>query len=300
MKKKSLKFKLIAGGLLAVVVPLTVVGLFSINKSSEAFIAIAKGQVSQISQTLAVMTDIFLEQEVKLAREIAIEPLMVDTATKVMAEGLDNAGNELTGLDRFFVTSFQQIGSGYDLLFVTDLKGIIFSDSTGGTYRTKKISVADRDYFKSAINGSVSIGMPVLSKVSGKPVIVVAVPVKSDSGEIVGVFGAAVKLDGLSDKITQTKIGKTGYPFMTDKAGNILAHPDKKLILNLNFTTLKGMESIASQMMAQKSGVEDYVYKGIDKTAGFTPVKMTGWSIHPDILFKPLPCRGCFRTGSLH
>ncbi|MFK5951431.1 MAG: methyl-accepting chemotaxis protein [Desulfobacterium sp.] len=279
MKKKSLKFKLISGGLLAVVIPLLVVGLFSINKSSEAFIAIAKGQVSQVSQNLAVMTDMFLEQEVKLASEIAIEPLMVDAATKIMEEGLDNAGNELTALDRFFVTIFQQIGSGYDLLFVTDLKGTIFSDSTGGTYRTKKLSVADRDYFKSAINGSVSIGMPILSKVSGKPVIVVAVPVKNDSGEIAAIFGAAVKLDGLSDKITQVKIGKTGYPFMMDKAGNMLAHPDKKLILNLNLTEAKGMESITRQMLAQKSGVEEYTFKGVDKIAGFAPVKMTGWGV---------------------
>ncbi len=279
MKKKSLKFKLISGGILAVIIPLSIVGLFSINKSSEALVSITKGQAIQTSQTLAMMTDMFLQQEVKLAREMAIEPLMMDAATKVVAEGLENAGNELKLLDHFFVTTFQEIGSSYDLLFMADLKGMIFSDSTGGTYRTKQLSVADRDYFKAAKSGSVSIGMPVFSKISGAPVIVVAVPVKSKSGEIVGVFGAAAKLGALSDKITQVKVGKTGYPFMVDQAGNILAHPDKKLILNLKFSDLRGMESIAAQMLALKSGVEDYTFKGVDKIAGFAPVQMTGWSI---------------------
>ncbi|MBU2430756.1 MAG: methyl-accepting chemotaxis protein, partial [Proteobacteria bacterium] len=55
--------------------------------------------------------------------------------------------------------------------------------------------------------------------------------------------------------------------------------PNKEFILQLNLGKLEGMESITDAMMAQKSGVEEYTFNGINKIAGFAPVPATGWSI---------------------
>jgi methyl-accepting chemotaxis protein len=279
MKKRSLKFKLILGGILAVVIPLTVVGLFAINKSSNALVTAAKGQAAQVAGDLATMIDVAMEQEVKLARGMALEPQVEIAVAKVAEGGQANAMAELEALDSFLVKVFKQIGSSYDIMFVTDAAGITIADSTGGTLRTKKMSVVDRDYFVSAKTGKVSIGTPILSRASGKPVFVVAVPLKTNSGQFAGIFGIVAQLDTLSDQITKVKIGKTGYPFMMDKIGLTIAHPNKEFILELNLSKLKGMESITSQMMALKSGVDNYHFKGVDKIAGFAPVTATGWSI---------------------
>ena len=279
MKKASLKFKLIVGGILAAIIPLTVVGIFSITQSSSALVAAAKGQAFQVAGDLAAMTEMAVAQEVKLAKGMALDPLVVNAAARVLEVGMENAKAELDALDAHFLKVFEQIGGGYDLFFVTDAEGLTISDSTGGTLRAKKISVVDRDYFISAKAGNISIGQPVLSKASGKPVFVVAIPLKTASGGFAGIFGSVIKLDGLSDRITQVKIGKTGYPFMIQKTGLIIAHPNQEHILKLDISKLEGMESISSLMAAQKSGVEDYRFKGIDKIAGFAPVKATGWSI---------------------
>ena len=123
------------------------------------------------------------------------------------------------------------------------------------------------------------IGNPVKSMATGNPVFVVAVPLKNNSGKFIGIFGSVIKLDALSDRITQVKLGDTGYPFMTDGHGLIIAHPVEKNILKLNITSLKGMESITRQMTSQQTGVENYTFQGIDKIAGFAPVSATGWSI---------------------
>ncbi|MBU1193257.1 MAG: Cache 3/Cache 2 fusion domain-containing protein [Proteobacteria bacterium] len=279
MKKRSLKFKLIVGGILAVLLPLTVVGLFAINKASTALIAAAKGQALHIAGNLTAMIDVAIEQEIKLATEMALEPLIEDAAQKVFENGQESSMDDLKALDSFLVKVYKQIGSGYDLMFVTDSTGTTIADSTGGSFRESRMSVADRDYFNAARAGRISTGIPSLSRASGKPIFVVAIPLKTPSNQFAGIFATVVQLDTLSDKITKIKVGKTGYPFMMDKAGLTIAHPNKEFILQLNLGKLEGMESITDAMMAQKSGVEEYTFNGINKIAGFAPVPATGWSI---------------------
>ena len=280
MKNRSLKFKLIVGGILAVVVPLTVVGIFSITKSSKALVSISKGQAQNLAQSLSTMVDVALEQEMKLAREMAIEPLVKNAAIRVSQVGIDDAIRELKAADAFLVDVFKEIGVDYDVMFITDANGTFIADSNGGANREKKTSVATRDYFISAkSNRQITIGSPVLSKTSGQPIIVVATPLKTASSQFAGILGVTLQLSALSDKVTQVTVGKTGYSFMIANDGMIIAHPNKAFILDLNLGEVEGMESITRQMMAQKAGVDNYTFKGIDKIAGFAPVAATKWSI---------------------
>jgi len=50
MKKKSLGFKLVTAGIIAVVIPLIVVGVFSITKSSRALNDSANSQVTAVAK----------------------------------------------------------------------------------------------------------------------------------------------------------------------------------------------------------------------------------------------------------
>ncbi len=280
MKQRSLKFKLIVGGILAAIIPLTVVGLFSISKSSTALDSLAKGQVQMMAKNMSAMVDVAMTQEIKFAKGMAIDSRITDAVAKVAQAGVDNAMVELTVLDRFLGDAFNEVGKDYNIFFVTDAQGIFISDSKGGVNRTKKISLKDRDYFASVQkSGAVVIGSPAISKATGLPITVVAVPLKTASGQFLGVFGISVKLDTMSKKITRVKLGKTGYPFMAAKNGMIIAHPNQDHILKLDLKTLNGMETIVADMLAQKSGVNTYTFKGIDKIAGFAPVPATGWSI---------------------
>jgi len=279
MKKTSLKFKLVVGGILAAIIPLAVVGLFSITKSSNALVSLSKGQAEIIAQNLATMANLFIEEEIKFAQGIALGPIIAETATQVNENGLEGSLDRVKVLDQILGKTFKQMGDSYELFILTDAKGMTISDSSGGALRDKKISVADREYFQIAKTGKINISKPIKSKASGNPVTVVAIPLKTTTGSFAGIFATVLKLETLSDKITKVKIGNTGYPFMLAKDGMTIAHPKKEFILELNLGTLKGMESITSRMMSQKSGVDNYTFKGTDKIAGFAPVTLTGWSI---------------------
>ncbi|MEA2059959.1 MAG: methyl-accepting chemotaxis protein [Thermodesulfobacteriota bacterium] len=278
-KDRSLKFKLILGGILAALLPLIVVGIFSIISSSKALLSIANGRAEMAANNVAMLTDEFLKQEKKLAEQLALEPLIHKTAEEVFQNGVDNAGSSLNSLDQLLKKHQNQSSESYDMFFVTDKEGNIISDNFDGESRKKHVSVADRDFFLASRTGKTAIGTPIRSKVNNNPVVVLSIPLKTSSGQFAGVFASVVRLKALSDKITGIKVGKTGYPFMTNEKGVVIAHPNPDLILKLNLNTLEGMESITAKMMAHQSGVEEYVYKGVDKIAGFAPVAMTGWSV---------------------
>lgn len=75
------------------------------------------------------------------------------------------------------------------------------------------------------------------------------------------------------------KYGKTGYAYMVDAHGRIVAHPRKELIFSLNIREIEGMERIATAMAEDVSGVETYQFEGVDKMAGFAPVRHLGGSM---------------------
>ncbi len=277
--KKSLKFKLITGGLIIVIVPLLIIGIFSVKKSSEALLDSGKSKLQQVTQNLANMVELVLEEELKFAKVLSVDPIVKNLASKAFDNELAKVQSDIEAADLFLGMAIKQSEDNYEMFFVADENGVIIADSMEGALRAKHISVTDRKYFKIAKAGKINISSPVKSKASGKPVIVFAVPLKTTTGNFSGVFGTVVKLDMLSEKITNVKLGKTGYPFMVDKNGIIIAHPTPKHILELNLKTLKGMESITSKILAQKTGVEEYTFKGVDKVSGFAPVPITGWGI---------------------
>ena len=279
MKNMTLKTKLIIGGVVAAILPLVVVGLFSVNKSSTALVGLAEGQARLTAQNLATMVDLVMKLEVQKAETIASESFIRDIARKSARDGLGDTAPELAAAEAYLAKVYEKTGQNYEFFFVTDSSGQIVADSAYGKYRQQNITLAGRKYFNSAKSGQSIIGEPVISKASGLSTVVIAVPLQDDSGAFAGVLGVCVKLTALSKNITQVKIGETGYPFMVDRNGLFIAHPVEDYIFKLNMSTLEGMEDIARRSLAKESDVEKYRFKGVDKIAGFAPVHAASWSV---------------------
>jgi methyl-accepting chemotaxis protein len=265
MKRMTLGRKLISGGIIAVMVPLLVVGIFSAVKSSGALETAAKERTMKSARYLADTIQEVLAVEVKIANELALSSEAIDAAANASAEA---ASKKMTA-------AMAKFGKDYEVVGVTDASGTIVADGINGVW--KGVSIADRDYFQKAKGGKEAVGSVVKSKKTGNPVATICVPVMKD-GNFIGVIVLALKIDYLAEKVTE-KIGETGYGFMIDPAGLIIAHPDKANILSLNISTVKGMEEISKMMVAKQKGVQDYVFKGTAKIAGFAPVELTGWSV---------------------
>ena len=264
------------GGVIAAMLPLAIVGYFSVNQSTKALVANAEFQSNQIAKDLAMLAEEIVSQEFIYAESMAQAQVVTKAVSMVYDSGAAAADQPLQALDEFIAKAFNKSQGRYDCILVTDQDGRVIADNTKKLLNT---SLADREYFRIAKQGRSNLSAPLLSKSSGHPIISLAVPLNTSSGQFGGALVFVIKLDRLSDKITAVKIGETGYPFMIDKTGLIISHPSPEILFDVNITQTKGMEKIAKRMTAQESGVELYEFKGVRKIAGFAPVKSTGWSI---------------------
>lgn len=277
MKTMTLGSRLILGGILIVVVPLLIIGVFAVTKSSDALTEVSREQGANVAAKLAEMTQVAVSQELRVVKELALEENTVKTAAKIARGKAEEAAADIEGLNRHLANVKKEIGGDFEHVVVAGPDGVVFADDSNG--KVKGLNVADRDYFKAAKDGKASIGAVSRSKMTGNPIMPIGAPLLGEKGEFVGCIAVIAKIDFLMERIVGTKLGQTGYSFMTDATGRVIAHPKKEHILELDMKTLKGMETIAGQMLAHKSGVEPYVFEGISKIAGFAPVPLTGWSV---------------------
>ncbi len=271
MKHRSLRFKMIMGGVLAVMVPLLTVGSLAIYQARNALEKVTMAQSTEISKGLANMANLALEEEMKIVTQVADREVVIQGATKY-AQG-DRTGPEISRMAEAMRELSKKLGGYYESFFVIGLDGKVIT--TSGTV----LDFTDRDYFQAAKAGKVNVGAVVKSKRSGNNILTFGAPVYSKSNQIIGVVGLTINISFLADKIVTTKLGKTGYAYVIDKTGLCIAHPKKEIILKVNATQAEGMKGYAEHMVAGETGAQTYMFKGVKKVAGFAPVPLTGWSI---------------------
>jgi len=276
MKKRTLGFKLVAGGIAAVLIPLLVVGLFSVNKASTSLAEASKSQALNIATDLSEGVNLVLTEQLQKAASLAAIQPFRDAA----AGGILTATDETT-LNRQIHGLLKGLGNNYAGLFLAGRDGIIFCGTKyNGDTTYKGIDINDRGYFKAVM----ATGKPVLSdalrsKSTKEPTVYAVAPLKSSGGQIVGMLALALKIDFLIETVSQKKIGTTGYAYMANGNGIIVAHPKAEHVLELDLKALTGMEEITRHMMKGDTGVENYTFNGIDKIAAFAPVPLAGWSV---------------------
>jgi methyl-accepting chemotaxis protein len=163
----------------------------------------------------------------------------------------------------------------YQGIIAINLKGTIVSSSSD---EYLGVVVNDRDYYQEALKGNAFIGSAAKNKATGVPFVGIAVPVYNADKRIVGVMANMVNLSFLNALIANSLLGETGYSYIVDKNGLFIAHPDQTITFEVNINNLVGMESISNQINKKVEGnVDQYFYKGVNKTAGFHRITSTGW-----------------------
>jgi len=106
------------------------------------------------------------------------------------------------------------------------------------------VNVAQREFFKQAINGNESyVSDVIVTLTNNELIVVIATPVRDMSNNIVGVLQANVYLDQLSEFVTElSRDGSNVY--ILSRQGTVLAHPNIEYVQNQeDFSSLEFVQA---------------------------------------------------------
>lgn len=221
----------------------------------------------RIAEDGGVALAAFLESQIAPIRIAAADEVLIDASV-----GMEEKAKRLA-------THYRPLFSGLRLSFV-DPSGRAMS--TNG----ESFNVSDRGYFKQALEGKTTISDPVNSRVDGKMVYILAVPVMTGN-TVSGVLIASREAKELSDFIAKISYRSSGYLFMVNHEGIIIGHHDYKLVETRydsrekakSDPRLRSLVDLHQRMARREKGTLHYYYAGKNKYAGFAPVPNAQWSI---------------------
>ncbi len=148
-----------------------------------------------------------------------------------------------------------------------EVVGAFFAKADGSYMNTDGATgnIADRDYFKEIMEkgASAAIGQAAISKSLKVPIVVSAVAVKDAAGATKGFIAFQFKLDTLSEIAAGIKVGKTGYGWIMDNTGLVIAYPKTEAIMTMNATNadkdgFRGLDAVSKRALNEASGHGEY------------------------------------------
>jgi methyl-accepting chemotaxis protein len=122
--------------------------------------------------------------------------------------------------------------------------------------------------------GEVILTPPYEDASTGVNVITIAKAVEKN-GQVVGIVAIDCSLETLTNKIAQKQVGNSGYVFLADVEGIIIAHPNKEIIN----TDAAAKLSFWEKAKTEESGFVQYAYNGQNKFGVFQTNDITGWKL---------------------
>lgn len=166
----------------------------------------------------------------------------------------------------------------------TQIPAVVFFALPDGSYYTVEKgrtnqNIRDRAYFPKVMAGKITVGELVVSRSTGRKVVVAAVPVESGDG-VIGALGASIHLDKLSELLVrELQLPPTMALYAIDgKRGITALHSVTRLIFDEPAKQKsETLRRAVKEMLSNEEGTVTYEFNGVQKTAVFKTSPLTGW-----------------------
>lgn len=161
-------------------------------------------------------------------------------------------------------------------------ESVMVSDTNGKT--TDDTNISGQEYFLASIAGDTYFSSTVTDEATSDVVLRVSARPSTYSGVVI----CTLSCDTFSKIIDGVSIGSSGYGFIVDHTGKIIADKNRRNVTGftnyINQAKKDGAytaaASVVQEMIAAKTGIRTICLNGTKQCIGYTPIKGTdGWSI---------------------
>ncbi len=268
---KSIGKKILLCCILMVGISMLVLGSFACVMTLTSTVSIVNDNMTAASSIAADRTCWEIEAYSNIVSEMGASPMFSDS--NVSEQQLKDILSE----------SMQQ----------HDLQNSTVIDTDGNAFDGNNYS--DREYFKDAMAGKVSITEPTVSRLTGELTLIIAAPIWKDGkvgGTVTGCVVAVPNPEFLNDIVRSINVSDNCSAYIIDKNGNTIADPDSELVKNgENIEELAatdasghaGYQTLAKchqKMRNGENGFDEYTLNGESKFIAYAPIPNSdGWSL---------------------
>lgn len=218
--RRSLFLKILFAFVISTLIPVSLLGIYSIDRTFQTTQDAAVGTNLLISQQAERQSDVFLSNVGR-----TIEAVMENIS--IQPSDSENVNNILD--------YYQQ---NYTIVDAPVFRSFILLDKNGSVVNISPFNpsfigydYSNQDAYASVIKNKTQYFAPIVevSPVTPAPTIKMAVP-EIVNGEVNRVLIADVSLQAVSSFNNQTKVGETGFAFIFDQNGTIVAHPNSDFV----------------------------------------------------------------------
>jgi methyl-accepting chemotaxis protein len=269
--------KLILFGSLVIAIPFCILAVMVTIRANEGISSLSTDNLTMLSQTMANSIESRFESDIRICLALAADRDMVEAAKNAESGAGDNKALSSLSAKLAAIKNLEEFKTTHDVILLLDKKGKIVSASRQNLIG---MDVSKREYYTNAMAGKTTVGQ-MMKSADGVITAPISAPVKSDSGETIGVCVISILTDSITSEMGKYKLGRTGYFWAIDRNGIVILHPDQEMILKKNMTEDPDMKNVLANALSGKTGAMTYAYKGVSKEIAYSTVAANGWVIMP-------------------
>jgi methyl-accepting chemotaxis protein len=237
--------------------PLLAFGLFMLEQQKASLSAESERSMQVTAETISAQVDDWFDKNVRALRAAASLPGMISMKREEQV-------SVLRAIQKEYPWMYLVHTVGLNAFNVARSDNAPFADHS------------DRQYFKDLATGGKDLAWSVvIGKTTGKPALIIAVPIR-DNGNLVGVLISASSIEATSKIVANWRSGQTGFAFLVDEGSYVLAHPRNDLVQTRK--RLDAHPMVAAYRADEKPHLLKFVDDGQD-TLGYVRGNPAGWAV---------------------
>jgi two-component sensor histidine kinase/PAS domain-containing protein len=174
-----------------------------------------------------------------------------------------------------------EVTANFLSIWVQDEKGIVISRPD----KTERVGadLSDMAYFIDARSTGRTVVSDFFISTSGNLTTTMATPLRGSDGPLGAILVGSLGIDerniDLFRPVTDVSIGKSGFAYLVDGTGKLIAHPEVSQTrvdsASLDYRSLPYIK----ELVAGKAGSSSCLFKGEPCLVGYAPVSISGWGV---------------------